>query len=322
MTRTDVHAPSSVDFDPEAYDCYGVFDNNPEWGVSETGPAVRALVDRGFRFGAGSSTQCGHCGARIRYAALMVREDIKQFIFVGETCLDNRFEALTKGEFQALREAARLNRERATKAQRLEALYAEHPVLVWGTYLRNIAEAGGVLVHIDGNGEVTQDEVDGFWVTAQVRGGFEQATRTGWEFSTLADIHNKAIRYFEPSDKQVAFFDSLLIRLDEKATTLAAREAEAAALAAAGVKVPTGRVLVEGTVLSTKWVDNQYGGSLKMLVQNSAGWKVWGTVPSAIEVDKGDVVRFTATVEASNDDALFGFYKRPTKAEVVTVAAA
>ena len=70
-------------------------------------------------------------------------------------------------------------------------------------------------------------------------------------------------------------------------------------------------------MLSTKWVENGFGGSLKMLVQHEDGWKVWGSVPSSIDVDKGSRVRFTATVEQSNDDALFGFFKRPAKAEVL-----
>ena len=43
----------------------------------------------------------------------------------------------------------------------------------------------------------------------------------------------------------------------------------------------------------------------------------WGSVPSSIDVDKDDVVRFTATVEKSSDDPLFGFFKRPAKAEVL-----
>lgn len=77
-------------------------------------------------------------------------------------------------------------------------------------------------------------------------------------------------------------------------------------------------VLVEGEVLSVKWRENPWGGGLKMLVKETRGFKVWGSVPSAIsEVERGAVVRFVANVEASNDDECFGFFKRPRKAVVV-----
>lgn len=81
--------------------------------------------------------------------------------------------------------------------------------------------------------------------------------------------------------------------------------------------VPAGRLEVTGTVKTTKWVDNAYGGSLKMLVLDDRGFKVWGTVPSALEVDRGSRVTFKATLEASADDETFGFFKRPASASLV-----
>ena len=86
----------------------------------------------------------------------------------------------------------------------------------------------------------------------------------------------------------------------------------------AGVVV-AGRYVVEGTVLSTKWVENGYGESLKMLVrieQADGIVRLWGSVPSAIDPEIGDKVRFTAAVETGRE-ADFGFFKRPTKAEIV-----
>ena len=79
--------------------------------------------------------------------------------------------------------------------------------------------------------------------------------------------------------------------------------------------VPTGRLRIEGEITATKWVENAYGGSLKMLV-TGAGWKVWGTVPRGLEFDgrpaRGHRVAFTATVVRSDDDESFGFFSRPT----------
>lgn len=85
--------------------------------------------------------------------------------------------------------------------------------------------------------------------------------------------------------------------------------------------VPTGRVEIEADVLSTKWVESKYGGSLKMLL-SGAGWKAWGTVPRSLDFNgrpaRGHRVALTATIEVSVDDEAFGFFSRPTRARIVT----
>lgn len=105
----------------------------------------------------------------------------------------------------------------------------------------------------------------------------------------------------------------------------AARAARAAQDAEAG-PVPEGRMVIEGEVVSTKWQDSDFGGSLKMLVRLGNGSKVWGSVPSSLqameqEITRGDTVRFTATVTRSDRDESFGFFKRPAKAERIGTAA-
>ncbi|WP_282837996.1 hypothetical protein [Microbacterium flavum] len=86
--------------------------------------------------------------------------------------------------------------------------------------------------------------------------------------------------------------------------------------------VPTGRIEIEAEVLATKWVENDYGGSLKMLLAGE-GWKAWGTVPRALDFNdrapRGHRVALTATIEASADDEAFGFFSRPTKARIVAI---
>jgi hypothetical protein len=84
--------------------------------------------------------------------------------------------------------------------------------------------------------------------------------------------------------------------------------------------LPVGRVEVEGVLVAKKSVETGFGSSLKALIEGD-GWKVWGTLPTALYgVEKGDRVAFTATVERSADDAGFGFYKRPTGARIVAKA--
>tara|TARA_Y100001938_G_scaffold151191_1_gene247147 strand:- start:5493 stop:6347 length:855 start_codon:yes stop_codon:yes gene_type:complete len=87
---------------------------------------------------------------------------------------------------------------------------------------------------------------------------------------------------------------------------------------AAAEPVPYGRIDVCGEVLSVKSQESMYGWTLKMLVKDRRGFKLWGSVPSAIDdVSRGDKIKFTAAVERSKDDEKFGFYKRPTKAAYV-----
>lgn len=105
--------------------------------------------------------------------------------------------------------------------------------------------------------------------------------------------------------------------LTERQTAAALRIAAEKATEPAPTPVVEGRIEIVGKVSTTKWVDNAYGGALKMLVLDDRGFKVWGTVPSALEVSQGDRVTFTATVTASTDDESFGWYKRPSKAEVL-----
>lgn len=82
--------------------------------------------------------------------------------------------------------------------------------------------------------------------------------------------------------------------------------------------VPEGRQEIGGEVISAKWKDTPYGQSLKMLVLDDRGFKVYGSVPSAAtdEVKTGVRISFIASVERSEDDEYFGFFKRPADHKV------
>jgi hypothetical protein len=84
--------------------------------------------------------------------------------------------------------------------------------------------------------------------------------------------------------------------------------------------IPTGRVTITGKVISTKWVENDFGGCTKMLVESDQGWRVYGTMPSRLsqrnDVRSGTKVAFTATVTPKEAD--FGFFSRPTGGAVLT----
>lgn len=136
------------------------------------------------------------------------------------------------------------------------------------------------------------------------------------EESIVFDIVSKLVRYGSISDKALSFVRSLVEKIAKRSEI----EAERARAWEAAQPVPTidGRILIEGEVLSVKGVDGRFGYQTKVLVQHADGWKVWGTQP--IKCERGDVIRFYAKVEPSDKDAKFGFFSRPTKAEVVSSA--
>lgn len=281
MARTDVHAPSSVDFDPELYVCYGVQDNQHlTVGNREI---LNNLLERGYKRGS-SSGQCGHCGAYIRYAALMVREDVREFIYVGQTCLDNRFE-LTQQEFQRLRKEAKLNAERASAQESRDKLLAEYPAL-WRLY------------------DFTNDYG---WNDGKIYDAF------------IGDVASRFKQSGKLTERQIEAVLKAIVRADERVARQAKFDAERAELLASGVRAPEGKVAVVGVITSIKWRDSDFGGSYKMVVRSDEGWSVWLTLPSALEdadAVVGDRVSFNCTITAS-DDATFGFGKRPTKAVIL-----
>jgi hypothetical protein len=128
--------------------------------------------------------------------------------------------------------------------------------------------------------------------------------------STIRDIVGKLVKYGSVSPKQTDFIGKLLKQIADRPIVEAQRQAEADA---AG-PVPTGRVQMTGTVLSVKQVEGRAfsyhddGVRTKLLIKLENGSKVYGN--RFANIDKGDNVTFTATVEASKTDAKFGFYKR------------
>jgi hypothetical protein len=81
------------------------------------------------------------------------------------------------------------------------------------------------------------------------------------------------------------------------------------------------RISLEGKIVSTKFVDNDFGGSTKMLFEDDRGFRLWGALPKILNDNESDLnnmsIRFIAQVKVSDNDKCFGFYKRPTKIEVI-----
>lgn len=297
MATATIHSPSSQDFDPAAYTVVGCFDNRCHFSNLARLDAVAALSGDGYRLGAGGNSKCGHCGTHIRYSALLKREAAREFIFVGEQCLGNRFADLTKEEFKKLRETARLNRERATLEERIDELLESHPVLQ----------------RLLNNGDDVRSN------------------------AFLSDVRRKFADNGRLTDRQIAAVAAAFARgeqrkkwAQEKADREASRAAERRALEADGVRAPEGRVTVVGEIVSIKWHDaSPWGarrthstGNYKVVVKTEAGWACWVTLPRGLDADpnsaRGRRIRLDATLVRSDRDQLFAFGKRPTNARFLS----
>lgn len=302
MTRTDIHRPSSPDFDPEAYTLLGVFDLDPEWPTGDRQrrmEIINAWLAKGYSFaGAPHPTgQCDHCGAHIRYEALTAHAPTRTLIEFGETCLDNRL-GHTAESFQALRRAAAERALRTREANRRHEI--REAVTEW------LSEPGTnpLLVELSYRGN----------------GG----TVDGNDF--LDDIARKLLEYGYLTERQ----ESATVAAIERAIQWQARDdrraAETVARQATASPAPSGRVVITGTVLATWVKDTDFGFSTRWRVQTDAGWHALGNVPRALLDDhdaddlRGARVRFTATVSPFDDDPTAAWTTRPTKAAVLDTA--
>jgi len=112
-----------------------------------------------------------------------------------------------------------------------------------------------------------------------------------------------------------------LARSYDKHLEHAERKAERERERATEVRVPCpiGRVTVIGKVVSVDSKDTDYGTRHVMTVKDDTGFTVWGSQPSSLYPSVGDRIEFTASVERSDRDECFGFFKRPTKARLLAL---
>lgn len=292
-TRTDIHRP--IDMDPEQYEYVFADDNqrpgrligvDMAWWQSIT-QWPEATKDRGCY-------QCHHCGANIRYFAILKHIPTGKNIAVGETCLDNRFELESKAEFDRLRKSAQLDRAK----QRIKTAAAEFVA----------ALEGELATALDRETDLTETF------------GLEAGS---YALRTITDMRTKLWdKYGNLSERQVAFVGKLI----EENRTKAARAAEIADERKSEIEVeaPVGRVEFTGTVLKRVWKDTDFGGSFKLTikVKNAANevWLAWVSEPTNAECGHGDVVQMRATLTQSDDQPHFAFGKRPSNFVVIEQA--
>lgn len=250
---------------------------------------------------------CASCGSRFMYGAVFVRGE-SELIAVGHDCGANLFgltdlSEVTKRRAAKAREAAKL---RAKFAAQIEA----DPDLSAAFERRFV-------------GDPIDHPKNGYYLRGT--GG-----------SIVNDIFHKGNRYGSISERQAELVKKIVREHIEREAKKAEIEAELPPVE--DIPVTDDRIEIIGTVISHRWDESDYGTIHKMLVESENGrWRVWGSVPAKIDdavynweydaetgapIDadkelKGSKVRFFAKVEVSRDDSTFGFYKRPTKPELI-----
>jgi len=282
MTRTDTHRPSAID--PTEYQFVSFHDHRPQAAGAQIAEqqAFRAHRERtGGKFSdhdhGGVCHVCGNAHAQT--VARFWHEPTNRYIEVGETCAGKLWNG-ERADFASFRAKVAAGVEAAAGKAKAERILTE----------AGLSFAYDVWLQRDYDNWGREEEI-------------------------ISDIVGKLVRYGSVSDKQIALIAKLVGDIDRKAEIAAQREAEAAA----ALPIPSfaGRVTVEGVVISRKLVTGFYGDAIKIVVKADDGWKVYGTEPSTVEATVGDRIRFDAAITVSDDDPKFGFFKRPTKPEVV-----
>jgi hypothetical protein len=319
MTRTDLHKPSLLD--PAEYSFAACFyqgssdemhdaycDDHREYSRwIEDGRAVRENTQV-FEGNYAAKFTCDHCGATFAHGVVFLHKPTGDLIHVGHICASDTIGLPSKAA--ATRKRAEKAAARAREQERLLAAAdkwrTEHPAAA--AYLTVCAEEEAAY-----RAEMLAWNEQGCPGAAPVTPGVHNFIRdmifTVNRYGGLTNRQELAVLKFAASHK------SREERQAEKA-----KQVEADATREPLVE---GKRQVEGEIVSVKFQDGLYGETLKMLVREDGGNKVWGTVPRSIESSlnsdgilalKGQRVRFSATVERSKDDENFGFFKRPTGA--------
>lgn len=134
----------------------------------------------------------------------------------------------------------------------------------------------------------------------------------------VKDIVRTCTKYGNISEKQISFLKTLLDQIDAKKKAQELYQEKSASYA----NCPNGKTRLMGTVVSVKLKETFTSGKvLKMFVQDETGFKAYGSVPKSLvklgDLQPGQKVTFVANFFPSKDDPKFGFFSRPSKAELV-----
>ena len=312
--RTDIHTPSRII--PDDYQEVGVWTMN----ISGIGDCefirrerqrIREHMERtqGDYAHVETSGSCQVCGnVQAIYLVLFHHAPSNTYIRVGMDCSQKLGMGGSINEWNVFRKNVQHAREaQAGKRKAICILADAGNSAAWDIYIAPAA------THMEGcktagRNQFGDDNGTENVCICEFEKRWKESRR--YEEVTITDIVSKLVKYGSISEKAMSFISSLLKKIDNRPIVEAQRQAEKDA---AG-PVPVGRVKMTGTVLSMKEVERRsyhYGDSgvsTKVLIKLENGSKVYGN--RFANVEKGQTITFTASVEASKDDPKFGFFKR------------
>lgn len=245
----------------------------------------------------GNTGHCSVCGAYFVYGEVWLHEPTGEHIHLGHTCAEKYQMLVDLSELEEFRKEQKALRATVhLKKLKQERIDA---FLEANPGLRDALTEGQLPANEE---HLSKDVVQKKYV--------------------MRDLSGKLQQYSSLTDNQVA----LALRLAEEIRNPLPPEVH--------VPAPTGRVTVEGEVVSVKQYESQFGTNWKMTVKvREVGgvWLCWVSVPSSIHDEygharmyedglrgwlRGKRVRFCATLERGNEEH-FAFGKRPTQARIL-----
>lgn len=273
--------------------------------------------------------KCEHCGSYARYFGVALHKPTNKHVAIGHICTDNRL-GLTNDNFRwtQLRDRAAA----IATGHRRDAILVE--------LQKTDAELHDAILSAVLDKANWADTVARELQTFNVQNSAQETVVRDVIFEGVSLLERIAVglrKYdYKATDKQRAVLLAGLTKSREFARRKLGwtQEKEAAQAALADQPVLEGRITFTGTILSFKQVVNDYGSTLKFILRDAEGRKVYCSVPSGLEVytdtsgntsqediaatalkygrkTVGDVVSIVVSVEQSKD---VGFYwgKRPT----------
>lgn len=341
--RNDIHRMSQID--PSEYEYVGYINYKADpnelrfieetlgdIGCDDSNEIDNHIKNTGGEFFDGKyNGHCTACGTRISHAFVFYHADTNTYIKVGETC-GEKMEILEKGVLnkalkghELLMARAQREKERQEKEEigrkNSEWRKANWTSLIVDFLKENEADILTDLGSHEGDKKFTSEPEKSFTSILIEYEDKEDRLEYGplsGIVKIAADIIMKALPkreggpWSDLSDKQIDMIKKAAKVVEDNRKDVEIEKG------AEDAPADGERQTIEGEVLSIKVKETQFGDTLKALIRDDRGFKVWGTRPATADesAEEGDRVKFVARLNPSNDDPKFAFFKRPTKVEV------
>jgi hypothetical protein len=282
-TRTDAHSP--LNLVTEDYEYVWSYDSQQPGCLIEVVKTGWWQEISSNRANIHDQGQCDHCGAWLRYIAILKHTPTGKFLEVGETCLDNRFGRAT-ADFHVLRRQAALDRKEQRILTAWNAYKAEHAHVDWDTLA---ASTNGFVINVLAKG--------------RKYGNLSDRQLEAIQEAIVRDAQREERKAIEATIPTVPVPEGKGIVITGKLVSRKWKETDFGSVekCLVVVETPEGQYKVWGSIPSSLY--DTFKGTREVDVPGAA---------------IGDTVTFTANVKRSDNDTSFGFYSRPRKASIVS----